>query len=732
MLFNQLNLPSLCSPLDSEETMMHAKNSRLGAARRYASYGWWVLAVHSVRPDGCTCANPFCDRPGKHPLTSHGVKDATTDPAIFEKWWANWPDANVAIAAGPDSNILVIDVDLRNGGVETLKALERKYGSLRGTTTAITGGGGRHFIFAHPGFPVRKSGLGKGIDVLSVGQYIVAAPSNHPSGRVYSWLKGHDPDQKPPQRLPSVYNNLLRVPEVTRVAGATAPGPIGAVTAGHRNTRLTSFGGKLRRSGFSEAAIRAALVAENATLQPPLDQAEVERIVASLLRYAAASGDGIDDPSFEFVERVLAADFAGGDHLMFVSSTFWRYSGRHWYRTPDEAIQHCVLNAIRTGGVPKGYRPNALSREVVSLLKARTIREDDPLRFQAAPLSVINLRNGELWFDAKGNVSLEPHSPASGLRHCLEVDYDPAATCPQFDRALSEIFANSGDPAGMANLWDMLCGYIIQPDRRFALIIILWGTGSNGKSSLTDTLARLLGYDLVYAGQVEKLAESRFAFGSLFGKLVFIDDDVPAGIKLPDGELKTISEAKLLTGEEKYKPTFNFISRTVPILLCNSVPSLADLSYGMRRRLLIIPFQRRFRKDLINRELFPFIWDNEMSGVLNRALNGYRRLLQAGNLQWPAPVINETRRWLREANPINAFIAEGCARDPKGRTLLAALYNAFCIWTKAAGITRTQQRITFRRNLEFLGYTIIHTNQGDTVLGLVLRTHTQSTMGRAV
>jgi hypothetical protein len=61
---------------------------------------------------------------------------------------------------------------------------------------------------------------------------------------------------------------------------------------------------------------------------------------------------------------------------------------------------------------------------------------------------------------------------------------------------------------------------------------------------------------------------------------LFVDDDVRAGVRLPDGTLKTISEAKEVTGELKYQQPFNFVVRTVPILLCNNVPSLADLSQG--------------------------------------------------------------------------------------------------------------------------------------------------------
>ena len=68
--------------------------------------------------------------------------------------------------------------------------------------------------------------------------------------------------------------------------------------------------------------------------------------------------------------------------------------------------------------------------------------------------------------------------------------------------------------------------------------------------------------------------------GNLFGKLLYVDDDVRAGARLPDGILKTISEAKEVTGEYKDKPSFNFTVRTIPVLLCNNIPSLADLSDG--------------------------------------------------------------------------------------------------------------------------------------------------------
>lgn len=78
----------------------------LAAALRYASAGW---PVFPCTPDGTAAPDH------KAPLTAHGFKDATTDPARIRAWWHRWPDANVAIATGepgPD----VLDVDNHDTG----------------------------------------------------------------------------------------------------------------------------------------------------------------------------------------------------------------------------------------------------------------------------------------------------------------------------------------------------------------------------------------------------------------------------------------------------------------------------------------------------------------------------------------------------------------------------------------------------------------------------------------
>ncbi len=120
------------------------KKSLKTRALQYAKIGFPVLPLHSVTQGGiCSCRDGGnCSRPGKHPKTAHGVKDATIDRVRIEAWWTSDPHANVGIAVGAEAGILVFDIDPRNGGNKTLEKLEAELGPLPGTVIADTGGGG--------------------------------------------------------------------------------------------------------------------------------------------------------------------------------------------------------------------------------------------------------------------------------------------------------------------------------------------------------------------------------------------------------------------------------------------------------------------------------------------------------------------------------------------------------------------------------------------------------------
>ena len=163
-------------------------------ALSYAVRGWRVLPLHAPLNGGCSCRRPACSHPGKHPRTVHGLSDASTDPDTINQWWREWPDANIGIVTGPESGLVVLDVDPRHDGDKSLRDLESQHAPLAPTLEVQTGGGGRHLYFKYPeGANLGNSSgtLGPGLDVKGSKGYVVAPPSLHASGKTYQWKDEH-------------------------------------------------------------------------------------------------------------------------------------------------------------------------------------------------------------------------------------------------------------------------------------------------------------------------------------------------------------------------------------------------------------------------------------------------------------------------------------------------------------------------------------------------------------
>ena len=261
------------------------------AARLYSDrFGLSTFPAHSPAPDsstGCDCNFTDCTNQGKHPRTRNGVDDATTDLTRIETWWRTWPHANVAIACGGATRLLVLDVDPKHGGDESLHELERQHGELPRTPTADTGGGGEHYYMTMPeGANIRNSvgTLAAGLDVRTAGGFVIAPPSIHISGGIYTWQADAHISDVPIATVPSWLAELLMAQ-----AAQLAPHIDGPIPKGGRDATLASFAGTMRRRGISEAGILACLEVENETrCDPPLPDSDVQRIARSISRYRPA------------------------------------------------------------------------------------------------------------------------------------------------------------------------------------------------------------------------------------------------------------------------------------------------------------------------------------------------------------------------------------------------------------------------------------------------------------
>lgn len=171
--------------------------SPLSHALRYASLG-----------------HPVVPQRGKLPITRlvpHGVLDASTDPEVIRRWFRQVPDADIGLAA---KNFLAIDIDARSGGLGQMAELTKTYGRFPRTPVQKSGGGGYHYLFANPDFPVIGK-LGRGIDVITGNRMITVSPTVHPSGVAYRWLV---PPTEPLAPVPDWLAKIIRRIDVPKPA----------------------------------------------------------------------------------------------------------------------------------------------------------------------------------------------------------------------------------------------------------------------------------------------------------------------------------------------------------------------------------------------------------------------------------------------------------------------------------------------------------------------------------
>lgn len=127
---------------------------------------------------------------GKKPIVESWTKfqNERAPIDVLIKWWREFPDANIAVACGPVSGVLVLDVD-GDIGREALEALTAKHEPLPPTWRSLTGKG-EHYWFRYPkGRKIGNSAhkLGAGLDTRGQGGYVVAPGSVHENGNEYRW-----------------------------------------------------------------------------------------------------------------------------------------------------------------------------------------------------------------------------------------------------------------------------------------------------------------------------------------------------------------------------------------------------------------------------------------------------------------------------------------------------------------------------------------------------------------
>ena len=270
------------------------------AALGYAHRGWRVFPLHGIVNGTCTCGRSDCTSAGKHPLVRRGLYEATTDPRQIQSWWRRWRSANVGIATGAVSGIVVIDVDLPTAFGSLGALIEAE---LPKTLTGFTGGGGVHLIYSSSDETLGNSagrlpgldGELPGIDLRGNGGYVVAPPSIHRSGCYYEWLDANRDVASAPKWLKQPERVYVALDDVATTDFDGDGTPYGLAVLGDeldrvRTAQVGTRNHELNRSAFVlarlvaggellETATRSALLAT--ALAIGLDEPESRQTIDS-------------------------------------------------------------------------------------------------------------------------------------------------------------------------------------------------------------------------------------------------------------------------------------------------------------------------------------------------------------------------------------------------------------------------------------------------------------------
>lgn len=680
------------------------------AAIWYASrMGWAVIPVHTVDEDGkCSCGASSCRSAGKHPRTKNGSSDATTDRAKIRDWWRRWPNANIGIATGEVSGLVVLDVDPRNGGNSTLRELEADKRVPR-TLVARTGGGGRHFYCQYPDATINFK-LGRGIDVKADGGFVVAAPSVHVSGNVYTWLKRPSPDLE-----------LKRLPNWALYANGSAPKenarrPNDVLRNGERNVGLASYAGRLRRAGAGEPEIVAALLVHNRMYcEPPLDEPEVRSIARSISRYdtptqkvehqiAQQSAIALDADRMQRALESLREDGIlphtdlgnakrfvrlHGEDVRHTQLGWLTWNGKFW--EPDKLNQvrqraYDVSTLIRA----EALQLNLEGKELDAILRKADAAEQHQattaLLGQAAALSdlsanistfdtdpmLFNVQNGTL--DLRSGL-LREHEREDYMTRISPVTYDRRARAPRFMQFLDETF---GD-AELIAFMQRLLGYCLTGLVTEQVFPIFWGKGGNGKGKLVeDAMGCVFGPDYMVSVHNSLIRAKNFsnhpteATVLRGARLAYASE---SSSRLDEEMIKRLTGGDTISARYMHKDFFTFTPTHTLMLLTNVKPRTSS-GDAIWRRLQLIPFENKPK--VVDRDLGDKL-KTEASGILNWLLRGCL-IWQRNGLNPPEKVIATTAAHREAEDVFGMFLAEKVEGGDGFKVWGDELYNAYSAW----------------------------------------------------
>jgi putative DNA primase/helicase len=378
----------------------------------------------------------------------------------------------------------------------------------------------------------------------------------------------------------------------------------------------------------------------------------------------------------------------------------WRQDTRQGIRTHAQAVADLVRKFAKTaaiataGGEEEGVserdkkRAGRLnryaahvqtSRGIDSMLRELQAVHGVPAAFEdfdkhpdllAVRNGVVDLRTGELG----------PHDPSLLLTRRVDIDYDPDAKAPRWERFLDEVFPNHATlPAYMRRL----TGYGITGRTTDQCFVVHYGTGANGKSVFTDTITEVF-RELTVTTPFSTFEDRQSGgipndLAALKGARLVMAAEGEQGRPMAEAVLKRVTGRDLISARFMRKEFFEFRPTFLLSLATNFKPSFKGQDEGLWRRVKLVPWERYFADHERDGRL-PEKLMAEAPGILAWAVRGAVEWY-ANGLDDPEVIQTQTREYRETSNALDGFLPGLYVKDSSGKSVQGdQLFAAFQEW----------------------------------------------------
>jgi putative DNA primase/helicase len=294
-----------------------------------------------------------------------------------------------------------------------------------------------------------------------------------------------------------------------------------------------------------------------------------------------------------------------------------------------------------------------------------------------ADKNLINFPNGTLEIDT---MAFREHKQADLCSKMMGAPYDLSADCPLWKQFIGEIFEEDQD---LIQFVQRALGYSLTAEIKERAIFLCYGSGANGKSTLLNTAAAVMGD---YAQQtesstftVQKREQVRNDLAALKGARLVLALESGKDKKLDEAIVKQVSGGDKIAARFLFKEYFEYIPEFKIWWGFNHRPRIDDSTESIWDRIKLIPFNLRIPEEKRDLDL-PQKLQAELPGILKWMLEGLREYRRIG-LAEPEIVRAATAEYQEEQDILGEWIGDECVREPRAWTASAELYTSYHIWS---------------------------------------------------